>query len=189
MKTLLHTVLRTVQGWINRHTLRSSIANVRFLHHWEIQCFGADGRLKWTEAFDNLVTNEGLNDILEKYWKGSGYSASHFVGLADGTPTFAAGDTMSSHAGWTEIQDYDESTRRTLTLGSVSGQSVDNTAAKASFSINDSVTVGGAFIATSSTKGGTTGVLVAGAAFSGGDRALLNGDTLAVSVTLTAASA
>ena len=191
---------RTVGGWIRRYApgaLRSfhailarlGVAPVAFENYWTIECVGPDGQLKWVDRFANLVTNAGLDDILDKYYKGSGYSAAHFVGITDGTPTFAAGDTMASHAGWTEADEYAEATRRSLTLGSVSGQSVDNTASKASFSINGSITAGGAFLTTSSTKGGSTGTLIAGAAFSGGDRALLNGDTLLVSVTLTAASA
>ncbi|GAG46997.1 unnamed protein product, partial [marine sediment metagenome] len=36
-------------------------------------------------------------------------------GLTDGTPTPAAGDTMASHGGWTEVVAYDEGVRQTLT--------------------------------------------------------------------------
>src|SRR3989304_468897 len=107
--------------------------------------------------------------------------------LKSGTPTFAAGDIMSSHAGWVEVTDYSEATREVLTLGAVSGQSVNNSASKASFTINATVTVGGAFITTVSTKGGTTGILYGGGAFSQ-DRNLILNDILNVTVTLTAAA-
>jgi len=158
--------------------------------YWEIECYGSDGKLKWRECFHNLVVNTGLDDNLDKYFKGSTYTAAFYVGLTDGTPTFAAGDTMASHAGWTEVEAYDEANRQTLTLGSVSGQSVDNSASKATFTIDtNGTTIGGAFITTNNTKGGTTGTLYGGGAFTAGDKSLDDGDTLQVTVTLTAAAA
>ena len=164
--------------------------NGKMKAHYHVECIGPDGKSKWVEEMDNIIPNVGLDEILDKVWKGSGYTAAHYVGLTDGTPTVAAGDTMSSHAGWSEVVAYSESVRQTLTLGTVSSQSVDNSASKASFSINaDSTTIGGAFIPTSSTKSGTSGILMSVAAFSGGDKSADNGDTLNVTVTLTAASA
>ena len=157
-------------------------------NHYIVECIGPDGKLKWTDEFDNLVTNEGLNDNLDKYLKGSTYTAAFYVGLTDGTPTVNAADTMSSHAGWTEVTDYSESTREALVLGTVASQSVDNSASKASYSINATATVGGAFITTVNTKGGTTGILYGVGAFSGGDKSVGNGDTLNVTVTCTAAA-
>jgi len=97
---------------------------------------------------------------------------------------------MASHAGWAEVVAYDEATREVLTLGSVATQSVDNSASKASYAINaDTTTVGGAFITTNSTKSGSTGTLYGVGAFTGGDKAVDDGDTLNVTVTLTAATA
>lgn len=160
-----------------------------FENHYIVECLDSNGNLKWTDEFDNLVTNVGLNDNLDKYLKGSAYTAAFYVGLTDGTPTTAAADTMASHAGWAEVTAYSESVRQTLTLGTVASQSVDNSASKASFSINGTATVGGAFIVTDNTKSGTTGVLYGVGAFTGGDKSVSNGDTLNVTVTCTAASA
>lgn len=159
------------------------------MNHYEIECFDSEGNLKWKEEIDNLVVNEGLDDVLDKYFLGSAYSASHYVGLTDGTPSVAAGDTMASHVGWTEVTAYSEANRQALTLGAVSGQSVDNSASKAAFSINGTATVGGCFVTTNNTKGGSTGTLYGAGAFTGGDRSVSNGDTLNVTVTLTAAAA
>ena len=156
---------------------------------YTIECVGPDGKLKWKDKAYNTVVNVGLDEILDKFWKGSTYSASHFVGLTDGTPTPAAADTMASHAGWAEVTAYSEGTREALTLGTVSSQSVNNSASKASFSINGTATVGGAFITTNSTKGGTTGVLISVAAFTEGDKAVDSGDTLNVTCTISASSA
>lgn len=154
------------------------------------ECFDKDGKLRWREEVPNIVVNAGLNDVLDKYFKGSTYTAAHYVGLVDnsGFSAFAAGDTMGSHAGWAEFTSYSGSNRPTLTLGSVSGQSVDNSASKASYSISGSGTIKGAFVSTGQTKGGTTGTLYSEAAFAA-NRTVENGDTLNVTVTLTAASA
>jgi hypothetical protein len=150
----------------------------------------AGGGLKWQDKAHNLVVDEGLNDILDKYYKGSSYTASHYVRLTDGSPTFAADDTLGgTHSGWTEVTAYDESPAPTFSPGTVSGQSVDNSGSPASFSINsDSTTIGGGFLATDGTVGGTSGILVGGAAFSGDDRTLASGDSLDVTATASASS-
>ncbi len=157
---------------------------------WTWECYDPNDQLKWIEIFVNTTVDEGLNDILDKYWKGSSYTAQHYVGLTDGSPTFAAGDTMSSHSGWTEVTAYDESNRIDLTagLGSVSGQSVNNSGNKATFTINsDNTTIGGGFIATDNTKGGSSGILIGGGSFSS-DKTIGSGDTLEVTVTISEAS-
>jgi hypothetical protein len=166
-----------------------STASIQFENHWHVECRDQHGNLKWAEEFKNRVVNTGLNDILDKYWKGSTYTAAFYVGLTDGTPTDAAADTMASHAGWTEVTDYDEATREVLTLGAVASQSVNNSSSTASFTINATVTVGGIFVTTNSTKGGSTGTLIAVAAFPDGDRAAVDNDVLNATVTLTAATA
>lgn len=146
------------------------------------ECFDADGNLKWREECHNLVVDAGLNDLLDKYFKGSAYTAAFYVGLK-GEGTIAAADTLASHAGWTEFTDY-SGNRKALQLGSVSSKSVSNSANKASFSISNSGTVAGGFVATA--ESGTTGVLY-GAADFGSARSVESGDTLNVTVTLTAA--
>lgn len=156
---------------------------------FEIECFSKDGRLKWKDTIKNLVVDEGLDDVLDTYLKGSAYTAAHYVGLADGTPTFAAGDTMASHTGWVEVQLYDEAVRQDATWGTVSGQSVNNSASKAVFTIStNATTIGGCFLTTNSTKGGTTGTLYGGGAFTAGDKTLDDDDVLNVTVTASAAA-
>lgn len=141
----------------------------------------------WVDGFYNLVVTAGLNDSLDKHLKGSSYTAAWYVGLTAGSPTVAAGDTMGSHGGWTEVTAYDESVRQTLTLGSVSGGSVDNSASKAVFTVStNSTTIGGAFVTSNSTKGGTTGTLYGGGALSAGNKTLDDNDVLNVTITATA---
>lgn len=178
------------------------VAQKQLSTHYRIECRGKAERhqdekgrfywvrpLRWVEEFDNLVVTEGLNDSLDKHLKGSAYTAAWYVGLTAGSPSFAAGDVMSSHAGWTESTAYSNATRPALTLGTVSGGSVDNSASKAVFNINGTATIGGAFVVANSTKGGTTGTLYGGGAFTGGNRSVVSGDTLNVTITCTAAAA
>lgn len=161
---------------------------MRLANHYRIECV-RDGQVVWVDEFENLVVNVGLNDSLDKHLKGSGYTAAWYVGLMGTAPTVDAGDTMASHVGWTEFTDYSELVRQTLTLGAVAAGSVDNSASKAVFTISGNGTVGGAFLVTNSTKGGGTGTLYGGGAFTLGDRAVLIGDTISVTVTCTAAAA
>jgi len=58
---------------------------------------------------------------------------------------------------------------------------IDNSGSVAVFSINNTVTVGGAFLTSDDTKGGTSGILFSAADFqSPGDRNVVSGDTLNV---------
>ncbi|MEM1142739.1 MAG: hypothetical protein AAGI88_09160 [Pseudomonadota bacterium] len=144
------------------------------------------GPLKWVESVDNIVTTAGLNDALDKHLKGSGYTASWFVGLTDGAPTVAAADTLPSHAGWDEVTAY-AGNRPALQLGAVAAGSANNSSNRASFSINaNSTVIGGAFLA--SVASGASGVLYSVAAFAAGNKQLDSGDTLNVTVTCTATS-
>jgi hypothetical protein len=151
-----------------------------------VQCFDKDGKLKWQAQEHNLVVNVGLKDMNEKYFTGSSYTAAWYLGLygAAASNDPAAGDTMSSHAGWTEVTAYSESTRPQCTFGTSTTADpsvISNSASVAVFSINGTATVGGAFLTTSSTKGGTTGTLFSAGDFqSPGDRSVVSGDTLNV---------
>lgn len=167
-------------------------AEVGVKGRWSVECRDKHGDLKWTDVIENLVTNEGLNYLLTAGLADTGSPAaqitSWFIGLTDGTPTAAAGDTLASHSGWTEVSAYDESGRQGWTAGSVSSQSVSNSSSATTFTIStDSTTVGGAFLA--SVSSGTSGKLYAVGAFSGGDKALSDGDTLSVTATFTTAAA
>lgn len=149
-------------------------------------CYDKDGNLKWVAKSPNLVVNVGLADMNDKYFSGVAYTATFHLGLfgAAATNNPAANDTMASHPGWTEIQDYTETERPTVTFGSatVADPSViNNSGSPAQFSIDGTVTVGGAFLSSDDTKGGTTGILFSASDFqSPGDRSVVNGDTLNV---------
>jgi len=156
---------------------------------FDVECFGPDGQLKWRDQAVNKIVNVGLNHILgvEFYGTAQVLAAGWYVGLAGSSPTPAAGDTMASHAGWTEVAAYSQANRPGWGPGAPSSQQVTNASA-AVFSINGSTTVGGAFIVTNNMISGTTGTLFSCAAFTQGNKSCSNGDTVNVTYTLTGSS-
>jgi hypothetical protein len=160
---------------------------------FEIKCHDKDGNLKWEAQSKNLVVNVGL-----QYMAGSALTSvtqitTWYLGLygAGASNTPAAGDTMSSHAGWTEVVAYSNATRVAATFVTATAANpsvVTNTASPATFNINGTTTVGGAFLTSGSAKSGTTGTLFSAADFgSPGDRSVVSSDTLSVTYTFSLA--
>jgi hypothetical protein len=155
-----------------------------------IQCFGQDGNLKWEEKNPNLVVNEGLEDMNNKYFTGSTYTAAWYLGLITGPgsgTTIAAADTLASHTGWTEYTDY-TGNRKSVTFAAASladPSVIDNSASPSAFVITaPGGTVAGAFLASVDT--GSAGILFSASDFqSPGDRAVVAGDTLSVTYTFS----
>jgi hypothetical protein len=127
----------------------------------------SENRIIWKEKiFENLVVDVGLAELLTNGLT----STTQYLGLTGTTPTVAAGDTMSSHAGWTEFTGYDEATRELWDFVQT-GASATNAASRAEFTITlASQTIGGLFLVNNSTKGGSTGILYSAAPFATGDR-------------------
>lgn len=160
---------------------------------YTVECYDKDGNLKWVAETPNLVVNVGLQYMAGVALTSTAQTTTWYLGLygAASSNNPAAGDTMSSHAGWTEVIAYSESTRPTATLAAATLANpsvVTNTASKAVFTMNGTTTVGGAFLTSDNTKGGTTGTLFSAADFgSPGDRSVVNGDILNVTYTFSLA--
>jgi hypothetical protein len=158
---------------------------------FKIQCLDKDGNLKWEAEEHNLVVNVGLQYMCGTALTSVAQITTWYLGLygAGASNTPAAGDTMSSHAGWTEVTPYSNATRPTCTFATATTANpsvATNSASTASFTINASSTVGGAFLVSNSTKGGSTGTLFSAADFSSpGDRSVVSGDTLNVTYTFS----
>jgi nucleoid-associated protein YgaU len=156
-----------------------------------VECRDKDGNVKWTAQSPNLVVNVGLKDMNDKYFTGATYTATWFIGLygAGSSNNPAAGDTAASHAGWTEVTAYSQATRPAATFAAATTADpsvITNSASPAAFSINGTTTVGGAFLISNNTKGGTTGTLFSASDFtSPGDRSVVSGDTLNVTYTFS----
>jgi hypothetical protein len=158
---------------------------------YRIECRDKDGNLKWVDETHNLVVNVGLQDMNTKYFTGSTYTATWYIGLygAAASNTPAAGDTAALHAGWTEITPYSNATRPACTFGTATTADpsvISNTLSPAQFNINATDTVGGAFLISNNVKGGTLGILFSASDFqSPGDRNVASGDTLNVTYTFS----
>lgn len=169
---------------MNRSLLQAAI----FGGHWNIKCRDKHGNLKWEDTIENIVVNQGLNDLLDVTLSGATQDTTWFVGLLSATPTVAAGDTLASHAGWTEVTAYDEVNRVAWVDAGASSQAITNAASPAVFTISANGTdVGGAFLAGVNT--GTSGRLFAAGAFTAGNKSLDDNDTLEVTAAFSAAAA
>ena len=151
-----------------------------------VQCFDKDGNLKWEAESHNLVVNVGLKDMNDKYFTGSSYTAAWYLGLygAAASNNPAASDTAASHTGWTEVTAYSQATRPQAVFAAASladPSVISNSGSPAQFSINGSTVVGGAFLISNNTKGGTTGILFSAVDFQApGDRSVVSGDVVNV---------
>jgi hypothetical protein len=142
---------------------------------------------KWADVAENVVTTVGKNHTLDNELAGSAYTAAWFLGLISltgYTTGSVVGDTMASHGGWAEDQNYTQGTRPAPSFSAASGGS-KTTSAVVVFSINATTTIKGCFLNTVSTKGGTTGTLYSAGLFTGGDQPAVNGNTLNVTYTST----
>lgn len=152
---------------------------------FHFECYDKYGNLKWEDDAKNIITNEGLDHILDVVLHGTTPVSPWYVGLVNDAESFAAGDTLASHAGWTENTNY-TGDRQAYDEAAASSQSTTNSASKASFPItSDTQTIAGAFLASVAT--GTGGTLLCEAAFTGGDKAVDSGDTLQVTYAIGAA--
>jgi hypothetical protein len=162
------------------------------------QLIAVSGRYDWThlrdgqiidEGFDeNLVVNEGLNDVLSVYLVAGTQKPSWFLGVFEGNYTPVATDTAAViTANSTECVAYTASTRQAWTPGAVAAQAVDNSASRASFTFNATKTIYGAFLISYNTKSGTTGTLFSAARFAT-SKAVANLDQLLLTYSFTASS-
>lgn len=153
-----------------------------------IECHDKDGNIKWSDAESNLVVNVGLQYMAGVALTSTAQVTTWYVGLygAGSSNTPAATDTLASHIGWTEITPY-SGNRPAAVLAAATDANpsvVTNTSSKASFSINATATVGGAFLC--SVASGTSGILFSAADFSApGDRSVVSGDVLSVTYTFS----
>lgn len=156
-----------------------------------VECHDKDGNLKWTAESKNLVVNAGLQYMAGTALTSVTQITTWYIGLygAGASNTPAATDTMSSHIGWTEVVPYSNATRVQATFATATTANpsvVTNSASPASFTINATSTVGGAFLTSGSAKSGTTGTLFSAADFSSpGDRSVVSGDVLSVTYTFS----
>lgn len=170
---------------------------------YQVECRDADGNLKWSDGFPNLVNAVGKQLMLDTLLRGSSYSVvGPFLGLIGTTsPTFTAADTMASHAGWTEFVNYTvggSAVRGTAVFAAStsSGTTPTNITTSSASSITYTITgaggnVTGCFLCTGSgavnTQNSTAGTLYSAGAFAVA-KAVTASDTVSVTYSTTATS-
>lgn len=140
-----------------------------------------DGTVETTPWQNNMMTDEGRNYLLGTGFHGDTQTSAWYIGLISnsGFSALAAGDVMSSHAGWAESTAYSQSTRPQWTCTSPAAHSITNPTV-VTFNITvDSTVLVGIFIVGNNTKSGTTGVLWSTGSFTA-LQTLNNGDVLQI---------
>ena len=174
--------------------------------HYHVECRDAQGNLKWEESFPNLVMAVGKQALFDYYFGATGTSGGtssgvNYLGLAGGTATYTAADTMASHT-WLEVGLANAPTytgnrqspnwTAATSTGTTPTNVTTKTAAALTFSMTSSGTVNGCFInsgaSASATKDTTTGILYSAGNFTGGSKTVASGDSLAITYTTTATS-
>lgn len=160
---------------------------------YEVECRDKFGNLKWKERLENGVADVGINKLLDIQFGATAKFATWYMGLIDSGSfsALAAGDTLASHAGWTEATGYTIAggsavNRATWTPAAAAGKAVSNSAAVV-FTSTGSATIKGFFLCTDQAKATNTGNLWATALFASGDQAIVTSDILNVTYTISAA--
>ena len=164
-----YVVRKIVKGLMKK----TGMSGFGFFNVWDFECgnYNENGLWvpKWKEVIHNLVVNEGLADVLDVYFKSGTQSATWYIAIFGSDSTPAATWTYAVPV-CTEFTNYDESTREEWVEGSITAQTLDNSASPAEFTCTSGTnTIYGAMLNNTSTKGDVaagSGVLFSSARFS-----------------------
>lgn len=161
-------------------------SSIFFTGRYDLVYKDQSGKIVWREYARNGVLISGLTDVLEAAFN-QGSQRTWHKGLIDNTnySGIDGDDTISSHAGWQEFENYEGITRKQWTPLSVSGGLIFNTS-PVEFTFSAAGTVRGIFLVSSGAKGSASGVLFSTALFST-SRTVAAGGTLTVTYALRAA--
>jgi hypothetical protein len=149
-----------------------------------VECYSADGKLRWKDVAENVVTTQGKNFLLDTILAGSSYTAAwvlslYTAGTAAATATYAVPIV-------TEVLNSVLATRPATAWTAASAGSKASSAI--SCAIIGSATITGVMVMKGSSTIGDTAagsaVLLSEGAL-GASRAVLSGDTLSVTYTLS----
>ena len=137
----------------------------------------------------NIVTNEGLDRILNVMFNGGTQTATWYVAIFESNTTPLAAHNYDV-PGYTESTAYTFATRPEYVEATSSAQSITNSANKAVFTMNDTKTIYGGSIVSLNTKGDHTGGannVLYSSVILGTARSVISGDILNATYTLGAA--
>ena len=118
------------------------------------------GKIIEQDRFYNAITNEGKNNLLNRFFNQTGANTTGWYFGLIGAATFSStntSDTLASHVGWSEFTDY-SGDRKAWGQGTAASQSIAGTG-PFSFTFTNTTTAElyGAFMC--STDVGTSGIL------------------------------
>jgi len=155
-----------------------------------VECF-RKGKLLWEEDVGNIITNEGLDAILDVMLHAATQITTWYCTLVETDTAPAAGMTYAVPV-YTESTAYDEATRPAYVEAAASSQSITNSANKAVFTIDAAKTmygaslVGGGGAPTTKADAAGGGTLLCYAKFAA-SRAVVDDDVINLTYTLSAA--
>lgn len=155
---------------------------------WGFECFRG-GKLVWSERIHNVVTDEGIDSVLDVYFHAATQITQWYVTVFEDNYTPLVTNTYLA-PGFTETTAYSEGTRPTFDEAAAASKSITNTASKATFTFSEDKTIyGGALVgggSAPSTKGNTAGggTLFCSAKFASAKPVVTN-DVLKVTVTIS----
>ena len=140
-------------------------------------------------ADDNIVVNQGLNNLLGVMFNAAAQTVTWYLGLFEGNYTPVASVTAATIASTsTETTAYTQAGRPAFSPAAPASQAITNSANRATFTFNASKQIYGAFLISSATKGGTGGVLFSATRFAT-PKTVDNEDEILLTYTFNAASA
>jgi hypothetical protein len=130
----------------------------RFRGHWIIEIFNNAKEMKLISKSEchNIITDEGLNRILDVMLHGTTQTSPWYCELFESNTTPDGSETYDVPV-YTPCTAYDEATRPEYNEAASSSESVTNSANKAVFTMNDTKTLYGAALVSVNTKGDHTG--------------------------------
>jgi len=147
------------------------------------------GQLISSGQSHNKVVNEGLDHLLSVGFNDGTKIPAWYIGIYTGTYTPIAGEVAANiAANAVETSSYTETTRPVWNEAAPSGQSITNTASRSIYTMSADQTVLGAFLISSSQKGGAAGLLMSVSNFPAA-RILKSGDVFLVGYSINIASA
>jgi hypothetical protein len=153
---------------------------------FSLKCYSAQGDLIWEEEARNMIVDVGVQYLLNAI-SAAPTIAGPFLGLMGGAGTVVGGDTMGTHAGWTEVGGANipvyTGNRPQPAFNAAAGRAKAITTAASYAFTGTGATVVGAFLVLGSgavaTKDSTAGVLYSAGTFAPA-QPVVAGNTLTV---------
>ena len=168
-------------------TTKSKLA-LKGVFTWEVH---REGKLLYSDTFQNSFTNEGLNHILNTVIAGSAAVATWYCVLSE---TNTAASTALTYAvpSFTETTAYDEALRPAYQEAPASAQSITNAGTVAVFTISATKTMYGAGLVGGGTAGSTKANTAGGGyllcySLAGTSRAVVDNDVINLTYVVSAA--